>query len=54
MSSSEIGDPKMDTKVGYKDIKHPLELVQIGEIKNAEELSNLEAKKKFNFLLIKI
>jgi len=42
MSSSELCDPKMDLKCGYKDIKHPSAQVDSKIIKKAEDLSNLE------------
>ncbi|EGR31646.1 mak10 amino-acid n-acetyltransferase subunit, putative [Ichthyophthirius multifiliis] len=51
MSSSEIGDPKMDIKVGYKDVKHPIQLIKDGEIKAAENLTNHELIHLIDYLL---
>lgn len=42
MSYSELCDPKMDLKVGYKEILHPHILIANKTIKPAEVLSPLE------------
>ncbi|KAL4466564.1 hypothetical protein ABPG72_010615 [Tetrahymena utriculariae] len=42
MSSSELCDPKMDLKVGYKEIVHPKDQISQKLIKPANELNNNE------------